>query len=379
MNPIFLDNNSTTPCDPRVVLAISNSLTQFYGNPASATHIFGWQAEAQVQIARENLARLVNCEPSNIIFTSGATEAINLALVGLSHLPKIHYISSNIEHKAVLDTLAHIKTQRLACSTISVDNMGKIDLGDLERSLQNDYMNLVSIIHANNEIGTVQDLDLLLELKAQYDFVLHLDAAQSLGKIPLDLVKQKIDLISFSAHKMYGPKGVGALYVSPSLHGELQPLIRGGGHERGFRSGTLNVPGIVGLGKAAEIGLAEFETALKSISSLSDLLLNGLNELLPGITLNGDPVHRLPGNLNLTLPGIRADALLAKLASRVAISSSSACTSETKSPSYVLKAIGLSDEAARRTIRIGVGKLNTEAEISLALEHFSTTLAEINS
>lgn len=365
----YLDNNATTPPDPRVIEAMNLALTKHFGNPASASHIYGWEAEACVKIAREEVADLIGAKPNEIYFTSGATESINLALRGMS-LPKKTILTTAIEHKATLDSIELLKRDSIDCRTIPTDRYGLVDLETLKNELKRGA-DLVSIIGAHNEVGTIQDISRITNLCTEFNATSHFDLTQAVGKMPLSMSEMGIKVASFSAHKLYGPKGVGALFISTDIQSQMSPLLVGGGHERGLRSGTLNVPGIVGLGAACKILKEEQHSVIKHTSELANSLFNKLNSAIPGLILNGHPTKRIPGNLNITLPEVNSNALLSKLASSVAISSTSACTSGSAAGSFVLKALGISQEAAKSTVRIGVGRFNTQAEINFAAEKIS--------
>ena len=373
---IYLDNQATTAVDPGVVKTMLPFFTEQYGNPASHNHSFGWEAADAVEHAREQVAALICCESSEIIFTSGATEANNLALSGMANHPqhqkKNHIITVKTEHKAILDTCQSLHKDRMEISYLDVNADGTIDLGKLENAI-NDRTLLVSVMHANNETGVIQPIDEIAGICTEKNVLFHTDAAQSAGKIPINYSECGIALMSISAHKMYGPKGVGALVIrkkDPPLH--IKPLQFGGGHERGFRSGTLPVPLIAGFGKACEIARVQMTEEFKRIEGLRDRLLQGIMTQLNGIVVNGSLEYRLPGNLNVTFEGVNAEALIMSLP-EIALSTGSACTSSTKDPSYVLKALGLSETQAFSTVRIGIGRFNTEEEI----EYVITRLVQV--
>ncbi|MCB9029556.1 MAG: cysteine desulfurase [Deltaproteobacteria bacterium] len=363
---VYLDNNATTPVDPRVAEIIQTCLTKYFGNPASAGHAWGWEAEELVNIARENVAELIQRDSKDTIFTSGATESINLALRGIKKKHK-RVIYSSIEHKAVLDCIAQLEREGIECVRLGVNREGFLNLTELQESLKSPA-DLVSIIAANNEIGTIQDLEIIGEICAQSGALLHLDLSQLIGKVKIDYKSLHFDLASISAHKFYGPKGAGALYISPKLKAELTPLIFGGGHEHGIRAGTLNTPGIVGFGKAAEIIRSEIDQILSETESLTSLFDSLMSKAIEDIILNGPSSNRICGNLNYALPGIRADKLISKLAKDIAISSSSACMSHLSEESHVLSAIGLDKELRNSCIRIGIGRFNSEEEIRFAAD-----------
>lgn len=363
--PIYLDNNATTPIDPRVLEAMRPAFEGVFGNPASATHAWGWQAEELVKIAREQVAAALECTPEEIIFTATATEANNLALQGLALRSPKRLVYSAIEHKSVLGCAARLGQLGWECIEVAVDSSGLVDLDALSSALQKPT-SVVSIIGANNEVGTFQDLAALIDLAHSHNALIHMDLVQGFGKVPLSLGRLGVDLASFSAHKINGPKGVGALFVRRELRPELQPIILGGDHEGGLRAGTLNVPGIVGFGKAAQLATTELEGNAKHCSRLATSLLNQLRGSIPGLALNGHATRRIPGNLSLTFPQIDATQIIAKLASQVALSTTSACLSAGHAGSHVLRALGLDQAQIRSTLRIGVGNRNTEQEVALA-------------
>jgi cysteine desulfurase len=362
MRPIYLDNHSTTRVDDRVLAAMLPYFTEHYGNPASVTHAYGWEAEAAVKQAREIIAEAIHATPEEIIFTSGATEANNLAIKGVAeayfHQGR-HIITVQTEHNAVLDPCRYLESLGFEVTYLGVDRFGLINLTELEKAMREDTI-LVSVMAANNEIGVIQPIDKIGELCHSRNILFHTDAAQAIGKIPLNV--QNIDLMSITGHKLYAPKGIGALYVrrkNPRV--QLSAQLHGGGHERGMRSGTLYTPQIVGLGKAIEI--ADFKDT--KIRQFRDRLWNQLSTLA-GIHLNGHPTQRLPGNLNISVEGVDGQALILGLQSSIAVSSGSACTSAKIEPSHVLKAIGIPDKLAFASIRFGIGRFNTEAEIDQA-------------
>lgn len=363
--PIYLDNHATTPCDPRVVEAMLPFLTQHFGNAASRSHAFGWAAEAAVEQGRERVAALIGATPREIVFTSGATESDNLALKGVmaAYAGKgRHLVTQVLEHKAVLDTAAALEAQGGEVTRLPVGSDGLLDPDQVAAAIRPDTV-LVSVMHANNEIGVINPLPEIGRICKARGVLLHTDAAQSVGRIPVQVDALGVDLLSISAHKMYGPKGVGALYVrrrSPRV--TLAPQIHGGGHERGRRSGTLPVHQIVGLGMACVLAAEELASEGERIGALRDRLHRRIVESLPAVRTNGSMAARLPGNLNLSFGGVEAEALLMALRD-VAVSSGAACTSATLEPSHVLRGIGLSDEEAHASIRFGLGRFNTEAEI----------------
>ena len=363
--PIYMDNHATTPLDPRVLEAMMPYLTTKFGNAASRNHCFGWEAEKGVEAAREQVARLIGATAKEIIFTSGATESDNLALKGIAEMYRErgdHIITQVTEHKAVLDTCKRLEKHGFRVTFLPVNADGLIDLGDLARAIDEKTI-LVSIMAANSEIGVLQPIAEIGKLCHERGVLFHTDAVQAVGKIPVDVIADNIDALSLSGHKIYGPKGVGALYVrrrNPRV--QVAAQMDGGGHERGMRSGTLNVPGIVGLGKACEIAQAELASDAARLGALRDRLKNKLETELDFIHINGSMEHRLPGNLNASFLYVEGESLLMGI-NDVAVSSGSACTSASLEPSYVLKALGLGDEVAHSSIRFGLGRFNTEAEV----------------
>jgi cysteine desulfurase len=368
---IYMDNHATTPMDPRVLEAMLPYFTERFGNAASRNHQFGWEAEAAVDHAREQIGRLINAKPKEVIFTSGATESDNLALKGVAEFYKDkgnHIITAVTEHKAILDTCKALeRTGKAQVTYLPVDKEGLIDLDDLCKAIT-DKTILISIMYANNEIGTIQPIREIGKLAKEKGILLHSDATQGVGKIPVDVEAMGIDLMSFTGHKIYGPKGCGALYVrSKGPRVRLTPMMDGGGHERGMRSGTLNVPGIVGFGKACELGGAEMETEAARMIELRGRLQKGLFDQLDEVYLNGHPTHRLPGNLNVSFAFVEGESLLMGLKD-VAVSSGSACTSATLEPSYVLKALGVGEDLAHTSIRFGLGRFNTVEDVDYVTE-----------
>ncbi|MBD2101450.1 IscS subfamily cysteine desulfurase [Leptolyngbya sp. FACHB-261] len=363
--PIYLDHHATTPTDPRVLEVMLPYFTHAFGNAASSSHVYGWEAEAAVTQARETLAAAINCSPEEIIFTSGATEANNLAIKGVAeaYLSKgRHLISVTTEHNAVLDPVHYLQGLGFEVTLLGVDSQGLIDLRALEQAIRPDTV-LISVMAANNEIGVLQPLTQIGALAKQHNVLFHTDAAQAVGKIPLDVQAQNIDLMSLTAHKVYGPKGIGALYVrrrDPRV--KLAPQMHGGGHERGLRSGTLFVPQIAGLGKAVELAMLELESEAARLTSLREQLWQQL-QVLDDLKLNGHPGQRLPGNLNVCFGGVDGEALLIGLRQVVALSSGSACTSAEVAPSHVLKALGRTDQEAHAALRFGLGRFNTTEEV----------------
>jgi cysteine desulfurase len=371
---VYLDYAATTPVDPRVAQKMSGCLLTDgnFGNPASRSHLYGWRAEESVEEARAQVARLLNADPREIVWTSGATEADNLALKGVADYygpgdvgtrPRRHIVTSCIEHKAVLDSCAHLETRGFEVTYLTPDSTGIVAPGQVAEAIRPDTL-IVSIMHANNEIGVVNDIAAIGAVCRERGAFFHVDAAQSAGKLPIDLAALPVDLMSLSAHKMYGPKGVGVLYVRRQPPVKLLPQMHGGGHERGMRSGTLATHQCVGMGEAARICLEVTESEGARIRALRDRFYSQV-AALGGVTLNGDPDRRLPGNLNLGFAGVNGETLLIAL-DDVAVSSGSACTSATVEPSYVLKAIGVDDELAHASLRITFGRFTTEEEVDFA-------------
>ena len=367
--PIYMDNHATTPLDPRVLEAMMPYLTGIFGNAASRNHSFGWEAEQGVEKAREQIARLIGSTAKEIIFTSGATEATNLAIKGVAEMYRErgnHIITQVTEHKATLDTCKRLEKSGYRVTYLPVLADGLIDIEDLERAIVTegpDKTILVSIMYANNEIGVIQPVQAIGKLCHEKGILFHCDAVQAVGKIPVNVLTDNIDLMSISGHKIYGPKGVGALYVrrrNPRV--QISEQINGGGHERGMRSGTLNVPGIVGLGKACEICQEEMTAEAAREIELRDYLKHKLETALDYTQVNGNMEHHLPGNLNMSFVYVEGESLLMGI-NDIAVSSGSACTSATLEPSYVLKALGLGDDVAHSSIRFGLGRFNTKAEV----------------
>jgi cysteine desulfurase len=376
---IYLDHNATTPVDPRVLEIMLPYFTQVYGNAASTDHDFGHTAKVAVDKAREQIAKAINAFPDEIIFTSGATESDNIALFGIAEKYKDkgkHIITCVTEHKAVLDSCYRLEQMGYAVSYIPVDQYGVIDLEALERSITKETI-LISVMAANNEIGTLSPLFEIGRMTRKHEVLFHTDAAQAVGYIPIDVQKMNIDLLSISGHKIYGPKGVGALYrrrSNPRVN--LAPVIYGGGHERGLRSGTLNVPGIVGMGEAIQLAMSDLKKADKKYRTLTGLFYEHLKKQIPDIELNGHPTNRLPHNLNISIPGIESRALIVGL-EKVALSTGSACTSAKVEPSYVILALGFGEERAHTAIRLGVGRSTTPAEIETAAETIASAVKNI--
>jgi cysteine desulfurase len=378
IRPIYLDCQATTPVDESVLAAMLPYFTEKFGNPASINHVYGWEAEAAVKQTREILAAAINATPEEIVFTSGATEANNLAIKGVAEAyfqKGQHIITVATEHKAVLDPCQYLKKLGFDITILPVKEDGLIDLTELEKSFRPETI-LVSVMAANNEIGVFQPLTDIGEICRKNNIIFHTDAAQAIGKIPLDVQAMKIDLMSLTAHKVYGPKGIGALYVrrrTPRV--QLAAQQHGGGHERGMRSGTLYTPQIVGFGKAVEIALAGQDTENQRLTQLRQKLWEQLSRL-EGIYLNGHPQKRLAGNLNISVEGVDGSALSLGLQPVMAVSSGSACSSATTAPSHVLTALGRSEQLAYASVRFGIGRFNTQEEIDIVAKH---AIATINS
>src|SRR5579872_5458255 len=366
--PIYFDNHATTPADPRVVDAMLPYFTEKFGNAASRNHAFGWESEQAVDNARKQIADLIGATAKEIVFTSGATESDNLAIKGVAEMyaeKGNHIITPATEHKAVLDTCKKLEKHGFRVTYLSLKQDGLVDLDQLRDSIT-DKTILVSIMYANNEIGVIQPVSEIGKICHELNVLFHTDGVQAFGKVPVNVIKDNIDLMSLSAHKMYGPKGVGALYVrrrNPRV--QLTAQMDGGGHERGMRSGTLNVPGIVGLGEACAIAKAEMSEEIKRMSYLRDKLKDRLMASLDEVYINGTMEHRLPNNLNISFAYVEGESLLMGI-NEIAVSSGSACTSATLEPSYVLKALGAGDDLAHSSIRFGLGRFNTEEEIDYA-------------
>lgn len=377
--PIYLDYNSTTPCDPRVVEAMLPYFTSAFGNAASRNHPLGWQAEEAVELAREQVAKLVGAETKEIIFTSGATEAVNLGLKGVFETYSgkgNHIVTCNIEHKAVLDTCQRIEKMGGEVTYLKVKPDGSIDLKELEAAIKPATI-LVAVMYANNEIGTIMPIKEISAIAKKKGVLVFSDATQAVGKISVEVMRDGIDLMAFSAHKLYGPKGVGALYVrrkDPRV--KLTPQIDGGGHERGMRSGTLNVPGIAGFGKACELALNELKENGERLRQLRDKLENALLNI-EETYLNGDKNERLPNVTNISFRYVEGDALMMGFNKNIAVSSGSACTSASPEPSYVLKALDVGDDLARSSIRFSLGKNTTEEEIDYTISEITNTVNKL--
>ncbi len=377
--PIYMDNHATTPLDPRVLEAMMPYLTGIFGNAASRNHSFGWEAEQAVEKAREQIAKLIGATAKEIIFTSGATESNNLAIKGIAEMYRErgnHIITEVTEHKAVLDTCKKLEKQGFRVTYLPVKGDGLVDLDELERAMDDGTI-LVSIMYANNEIGVVQPIKAIGELCHKKGVIFHTDAVQAVGKIPVNVQTDNIDVLSFSGHKVYGPKGVGALYVrrrNPRV--QISEQQNGGGHERGMRSGTLNVPGIVGLGAACEIAGNEMEAEAARERELRDYLRQKLEKALDYTQVNGNMDHHLPGNLNMSFVYVEGESLLMGI-NDIAVSSGSACTSATLEPSYVLKSLGLGDDVAHSSIRFGLGRFNTKEEVDYVADKLIDVVSKL--
>ncbi len=377
--PIYMDNHATTPVDPRVLEEMLPYFTNKFGNAASRNHSFGWAGEEAIETARERIAKLIGATPKEIIFTSGATESDNLAIKGVAEMYREkgnHIITAVTEHKAVLDTCKRLEKSGFRVTYLPVQKDGLVDLDDLKRAMDEKTI-LVTIMAANNEIGVVQPIAEIGKLCHEKGVIFHTDATQYVGKVPMDVIKQNLDLVSISGHKMYGPKGVGALYVrrkNPRV--QLSPLIDGGGHERGMRSGTLNVPGIAGLGKACAICSEEMPQESCRMAGLRNRLRDKIMSSLDEVYINGSIEHRLPNNLNISFAYVEGESLLMGI-NDIAVSSGSACTSATLEPSYVLKALGTGDDLAHSSIRFGLGRFNTEAEVDYVAARVTETVQRL--
>ena len=375
--PIYLDYSSTTPIDQRVVDQMIPFLREEFGNPASRSHAFGWRAEEAVENARRQVAALVNADAKEIVWTSGATESINLALKGAAHFYKErgrHIITAKTEHKATLDTCRELEREGFEVTYLEVQDDGLIDFQVFEQAVRKDTI-LVSVMFVNNEIGVIQDIPRLGEFCRERGIILHVDSAQATGKVVINLAELKVDLMSFSAHKTYGPKGMGALFVRRKPRVRLEPLIHGGGHERGMRSGTLPTHQIVGMGAAFELARTEMAVENDRIRMLRDRLWAGLSTI-DAVYLNGDLERRVPHNLNVSFNYVEGESLLMAIKD-IAVSSGSACTSASLEPSYVLRALGRSDELAHSSIRFSIGRFTTEADVDFAIELLKEKVAKL--
>ena len=377
--PVYMDNHATTPVDPRVLEVMLPYFTNQFGNAASRNHSFGWQAEQGVDTAREQVAALINATPKEIIFTSGATESDNLAIKGVAEMYREkgnHIITAVTEHKAVLDTCKRLEKHGCQVTYLPVSKEGLIDLDELRATIT-DKTILITIMYANNEIGVLQPIEEIGKIAKEKKVLFHTDAVQAAGKVPFDVQEMNVDLASITAHKMYGPKGVGALYVrrrNPRV--QLSAIIDGGGHERGMRSGTLNVPGIVGFGAACEVAQKEMPAEMERLRGLRDRLHQGITSRLDEIYPNGSMEHRLPHNLNVSFAYVEGESLLMGI-NDIAVSSGSACTSASLEPSYVLKALGVGEDLAHTSIRFGLGRFNTEEEVDYVVDRLAETVSRL--
>jgi len=368
--PIYLDMQATSPMDPRVLDAMLPYMTDLYGNPHSRTHQYGWETEKAVEEAREHVAKLIGADPKEVIFTSGATEANNLSLKGVAHFykgKKKHIITTQIEHKCVLESCRVLQEEGFDVTYLPVQSNGLIDIKQFEEAIRPDT-SIVSIMSVNNEIGVIQPIEEIGKICRKNKVFFHTDAAQAVGKIPIDVNAMNIDLMSISGHKLYGPKGVGAIYVRRRPRVRLEAVQSGGGQERGIRSGTVPTPLVVGLGAACKLATEEMEYDDKRISRLSKRLIDGINAKVEQVVRNGDDVHTYPGCVNLSFSYVEGESLLMAL-KEIALSSGSACTSASLEPSYVLRALGADDEMAHSSIRFGIGRFTTEAEIDYVINH----------
>jgi len=375
--PIYLDYSATTPVDPRVAQKMIPFLTEHFGNPASRSHAFGWKAEEAVEEAREHVAALVRCDAKELVWTSGATESINLALKGAAEFYKTkgkHLVTVKTEHKATLDSMRELERRGFEVTYLDVQPNGLIDLNQLESSLRKDTI-LVSVMFVNNEIGVIQDIPAIGEMCRKRGILFHVDAAQATGKCDIDLQALKADLMSFSAHKTYGPKGVGALFVRRKPRVRLEAQMHGGGHERGFRSGTLASHQIVGMGEAYRLAKLEMAAERESVRAMRDKLLAGMQQM-EEVFVNGDLAQRVPHNLNLSFNFVEGESLIMAVKD-IAVSSGSACTSASLEPSYVLRALGRSDELAHSSIRFTLGRFTTQEEVEYAVNHLKTKVAKL--
>lgn len=375
--PIYLDYAATTPVDPRVAEKMIPYLTELFGNPASNSHSFGWTAEEAVENARNEIARLINADSKEIVFTSGATESNNLALKGAAQFYKTkgkHLITVKTEHKAVLDTMRELERQGFEVTYLGVQENGLIDLEELKAAIRPDTI-LISVMWVNNEIGVIQDIPSIGEICRENKIIFHVDAAQACGKTPVDVEAAKVDLLSMSAHKIYGPKGIGALYVRRKPRVRLEAQIHGGGHERGFRSGTLPTHQIVGMGEAFRLAREELEQDIAHARKLRDIFLKGI-EGIEEVYINGDLEHRVATNLNVSFNFVEGESLIMAV-KELAVSSGSACTSASLEPSYVLRALGRNDELAHSSLRITFGRMTTEEEVAYAAELIKSKIGKL--
>ncbi len=375
--PIYMDYSATTPVDPRVAEKMIPYLTEKFGNPASRSHAFGWTADEAVELARTQVAALVNADPKEIVWTSGATESNNLAIKGTAHFYQgkgKHIVTMRIEHKAVLDTVRELEREGFSATYLDPEPNGLLDLEKLKAALRPDTV-LLSVMLVNNEIGVIQDIVAMGDICRERGILFHVDAAQATGKVAIDLQKLKVDLMSFSAHKTYGPKGIGALYVRRKPRVRIEAQMHGGGHERGMRSGTLATHQIVGMGEAFRIAKEEMAEENERIRALRDRLLNGLKEM-EEVHVNGDMTHRVPHNLNLSFNFVEGESLIMAVKD-VAVSSGSACTSASLEPSYVLRALGRSDELAHSSIRFSIGRFTTVEEVDYVIELLHSKIGKL--
>ena len=375
--PVYLDYAATTPVDKRVAEKMIPYLTETFGNPASNSHAFGWTAEEAVEKARADIAALINADPKEIVFTSGATESDNLAIKGAANFYKTkgkHLITVKTEHKAVLDTMRELERQGFEVTYLGVQENGLIDLEELKAAIRDDTI-LISVMWVNNEIGVVQDIPDIGEICRERKIIFHVDAAQACGKVPVDVEAAKIDLLSMSGHKVYGPKGIGALYVRRKPRVRLEAQMHGGGHERGFRSGTLPTHQIVGMGEAFRIAKEELEQDMAHYRKLRDIFLKGI-EGIEEVYINGDLEHRAPNNLNVSFNFVEGESLIMAV-KELAVSSGSACTSASLEPSYVLRALGRNDELAHSSLRITFGRMTTEEEVKFAAELIKSKIGKL--
>ena len=375
--PIYLDYSATTPVDPRVAAKMIPYLTEKFGNPASRSHAYGWEAEAAVEEARAHVAALLNADPKEIVWTSGATEGDNLAIKGAAHFYQgkgKHIITVKTEHKAVLDTVRELERQGFSATYLSPEPNGLLDLEKLKAAIRTDTI-LVSVMMVNNEIGVIQDIAAIGDICRPKGIIFHCDAVQAVGKVEIDLAKLKVDLMTVTAHKVYGPKGIGAQYVRRKPRVRIEPQIHGGGHERGMRSGTLATHQIVGMGEAFRIARLEMASENARIRGLRERLWKGLSEI-EEVHLNGDLEQRIPGNLNASFNFVEGESLIMGI-KEIAVSSGSACTSASLEPSYVLRALGRSDELAHSSIRFTIGRFNTEEEIDFTIDLLKRKIAKL--
>ena len=375
--PVYLDYAATTPVDQRVAEKMIPYLTETFGNPASSSHAFGWAAEEAVEKARADIAALINADPKEIVFTSGATESDNLAIKGAANFYKTkgkHLITVKTEHKAVLDTMRELERQGFEVTYLGVQENGLIDLEELKAAIRDDTI-LISVMWVNNEIGVVQDIPAIGEICRERKIIFHVDAAQACGKVPVDVEAAKVDLLSMSGHKVYGPKGIGALYVRRKPRVRLEAQMHGGGHERGFRSGTLPTHQIVGMGEAFRIAKEELEQDMAHYRKLRDIFLKGI-EGIEEVYINGDLEHRAPNNLNVSFNFVEGESLIMAV-KELAVSSGSACTSASLEPSYVLRALGRNDELAHSSLRITFGRMTTEEEVQFAAELIKSKIGKL--